>query len=678
MTLSILVVENDQETQLIVANLLRGEGYEVTVSAKGGEGSKLAIARRFDLLVSAVNLPELNGFDLCKSVRQNGFDGGVLMLTTRTSVDDRVNGLRSGADDYLAKPFEPRELLARVAALLRRLGKVEPGPLTQYRFGDVSVEFEHGRVLRKGKPVSLASKEMQLLRRLIDHRGEVVSRANLMAEIWPEQPFISANTLDVHVAWLRRKLEENPQKPQFIVTVRGRGYRFEPSLHVLRTSKELDGADLARASDRETELLSAAVRTMQEPAMAVDESASISFANRAACDLLGYSREELLSLNISDIDAGSAAAHWDKTWSNLKRQGSIAFETSFRTRDGRILPTEVSSHRFQHGNRSFALTLVRDSTDRGSIEQSLRQSQRMLRSLVDAVPNSISRFDLEGRRIFLNPAVSKIFGVPPEHLLGKTLLEVSVPSDAAENARLAAQIQTAISERAPNATESTWNTAQGARVFRVMYIPEIDENGNVAGVLSFAHDITADRASRSTIRKLRRKLRLIAECKQGIMRATDEKTMLECVCNAICIRAGYRFAWIGYAENDTKKTIRAMAWSGFEDGYLEAVNHSWNDGGRGQYPAGYAIRSRQSSVCGDFSSDPKSALAFEKATRRGYRSCLALPLIDGREKSFGALTVYSGKVQAFPLDEIRMFESIAADLALGIRLIRNRKISTAL
>jgi two-component system alkaline phosphatase synthesis response regulator PhoP len=161
-------------------------------------------------------------------VRERGFDGGILMLTARAQVDDRVEGLRTGADDYLIKPFDSNELLARVSALLRRLGKTPLTPVLQYRFGDVTVDFERREVLRGGIPVNLAAKELQLLRQLIDHRGQVLPRERLLSRVWHDQPFIGARTVDVHVAWLRQKLEENPQVPRHIITVRGEGYRFEP------------------------------------------------------------------------------------------------------------------------------------------------------------------------------------------------------------------------------------------------------------------------------------------------------------------------------------------------------------------------------------------------------------------------------------------------------------------
>ncbi len=228
MTTRILLVEDAPDVQLIVADLLRGYGHKVVAAANGEDGLRLANEEQFDLMILDVMLPGISGFDLCTMVREGGFNGAILMLTARSRIDDRVEGLRTGADDYLVKPFDPRELLARVSALLRRLGKTPLTPVLKYQFGEVAVDFERRQVSRAGLPVSLAAKELQLLRHLIDHRGQVLAREHLLARVWRDQPFIGSRTVDVHIAWLRQKLEENPQSPRYIVTIRGEGYCFEP------------------------------------------------------------------------------------------------------------------------------------------------------------------------------------------------------------------------------------------------------------------------------------------------------------------------------------------------------------------------------------------------------------------------------------------------------------------
>jgi two-component system alkaline phosphatase synthesis response regulator PhoP len=187
-----------------------------------------AAGESFDLIVLDVMLPGKNGLEVCRELRHQGKDTPVLMLTAKTQLVDRVVGLKIGADDYVTKPFEAPELLARIEALLRRSKREKLAPVGRFEFGDVEVNFENGHVRKGGVPISLAGKELELLRYLIDHRGTVVSRDELLEGVWEYQPGVSSRTIDVHVAWLRQKLEDNAQMPQHIHTVRGVGYRFSP------------------------------------------------------------------------------------------------------------------------------------------------------------------------------------------------------------------------------------------------------------------------------------------------------------------------------------------------------------------------------------------------------------------------------------------------------------------
>jgi len=222
----ILLVEDEPDIALVVADLLGAQGHTVETAGTGTDGVRMATDSRFDLLILDVMLPGMDGFAVCRAMREQGFDGGVLMLTARSQVADRVQGLQIGADDYLAKPFDPNELVARVTALLRRVGKEQLTPVLRFQFGGVRVDFSRPSVTRNGAAVSLAAKEMQLLRCLVDHRGQVLTREWLLGQVWSQQPFITPRTVDVHVAWLRQKLEEEPQTPKHILTVRGEGYRF--------------------------------------------------------------------------------------------------------------------------------------------------------------------------------------------------------------------------------------------------------------------------------------------------------------------------------------------------------------------------------------------------------------------------------------------------------------------
>ena len=226
MSSRILLVEDEPGLVVTVSDLLTAEGYEVETAADGETGLAKAAHGKFHLVILDVMLPKKSGFDVCRELRQRGIDVAVLMFTAKSQVVDRVVGLKLGADDYLTKPFDPAELLARVEALLRRVAKDSRIPVQTFRFGDVEVDFDRAEVVKNGQRVSMAAKELQLLRYLVDHRGRVVPRDELLQNVWEYAGDVSSRTIDVHVAWLRQKLEDNPQAPKHIHTIRGLGYRF--------------------------------------------------------------------------------------------------------------------------------------------------------------------------------------------------------------------------------------------------------------------------------------------------------------------------------------------------------------------------------------------------------------------------------------------------------------------
>lgn len=225
MKLSILLIEDEPGLVMTISDLLTSEGYSVETASDGHSGLAKATQGKFALIILDVMLPKKTGFDVCRQLRQGGFDTPILMLTAKTQVIDRVVGLKLGADDYLTKPFDPAELLARVEALLRRVHKENRTDVRTFQFGDIDIDFERAEVRKQGHSLSLAAKELQLLRYLVNNRDRVVPREEILQQVWEYDSEVSSRTIDVHIAWLRQKLD-NPQNPKYIQTVRGKGYRF--------------------------------------------------------------------------------------------------------------------------------------------------------------------------------------------------------------------------------------------------------------------------------------------------------------------------------------------------------------------------------------------------------------------------------------------------------------------
>lgn len=222
-----LLIEDEAGLVLTLTDLLTDKGYQVESATDGEEGLERALSGEFDAVILDIMLPRKDGFEVCRAIRLRGVHTPIIMLTARGQVADKVSGLKLGADDYLAKPFEPTELLARIEALLRRAStprevKLDP----TFRFSSVVVDFRRTEVRRDGKPVEMSAREFELLTYFIRHQGTTLSREQLLQEVWGYDASTLTRTVDAHLWMLRQKLEEDPQNPSHFLTVRGLGYKF--------------------------------------------------------------------------------------------------------------------------------------------------------------------------------------------------------------------------------------------------------------------------------------------------------------------------------------------------------------------------------------------------------------------------------------------------------------------
>ena len=221
----ILIVEDEPGLRLTLTDRLQAEGYVVESREDGLAGLDAARARGYDLILLDVMLPGMDGFRVCQTLREEDVDTPIIMLTARGNVGDRITGLKSGADDYLPKPFHMQELLLRMEAILRRTKK--EALTVNVRFGSIEIDAKAAIVRRGGAEVTLSAKEYQLMRFLVERPGEVVNRETLLREVWGYNATPNTRTVDVHMTWLRQKLEADPATPAHFVTVRGIGYRFD-------------------------------------------------------------------------------------------------------------------------------------------------------------------------------------------------------------------------------------------------------------------------------------------------------------------------------------------------------------------------------------------------------------------------------------------------------------------
>jgi two-component system alkaline phosphatase synthesis response regulator PhoP len=222
----ILIIEDEENLAKGLRLNLESEGYQVDWAGDGLEGFNKALDETPDLIILDLMLPKMKGLEVCQNLRQKNITIPIIMLTAKGEEIDKVVGLEVGADDYITKPFSIRELLARIKAHLRREKRDDRPAANVYRIGDMEIDFSHYKIVRQGKELALTSLEVEILKYLIDHRGMVVTRDDLLDKVWGYEKFPTTRTIDNHILKLRKKIEENPNQPKHILSVYGGGYRF--------------------------------------------------------------------------------------------------------------------------------------------------------------------------------------------------------------------------------------------------------------------------------------------------------------------------------------------------------------------------------------------------------------------------------------------------------------------
>lgn len=230
MAKSILMIEDEPGLVLTVGDRLQAEGYTFTSESNGLEGEKLALEQNFDLLLLDLMLPGKDGFAICKTLRANNSICPILMLTARSQLEDKISGFKNGADDYLCKPFEMAELLARIEALLRRAEASSQAMDTvkKKNSGDIIIDLKRGYITTKNEEYALSAQEIKLLDYFYRHENTIISREELLNSVWGYDSEITTRTIDVHVARLRQKMGDVKDISKYIHTVRGIGYKFTP------------------------------------------------------------------------------------------------------------------------------------------------------------------------------------------------------------------------------------------------------------------------------------------------------------------------------------------------------------------------------------------------------------------------------------------------------------------
>ena len=325
----------------------------------------------------------------------------------------------------------------------------------------------------------------------------------------------------------------------------------------------------------------------------------------------------------------------------------------------------VAGKRLEQANQR----LERELAERKEAEERLRQSEQRYRRIVDTASEGIWELDEHYATTYVNRRMAEMLGYEPQEMVGRDFREFLFEDDLASlPARIAARRQ-GLTEH----YEQRYRHKDGSTVWMHVSATSVrDAERRFLGSFAMLTDITERKRAEEALRRLNRELRAISNCNQVLLRATDEQSLLKEICRIVCEEAGYRMAWVGYAEHDEAKSVRPVAWTGAEEETLANLGITWADTERGRGPTGTAIRTGKTSCIEDYATDPRVAPWRESALQHGFRSAIALPLKDEQANAFGSLNIYSAQPNAFTSEEIRLLEELAGDLAFGIVTLRSR------
>lgn len=389
--------------------------------------------------------------------------------------------------------------------------------------------------------------------------------------------------------------------------------------------------------------------------------------NKKAVDMLGYSLEELKQMTVPDLHPEDELPALPVRFAEAAENGSVSEVNGFhhKTKDGRLVPVEVNASMVEVGEKQRRLSIVRDVTERKRAENELRESEQYNRMLFEQSPIGLALARMNGELVDVNPAYANIIGRSIEETLQLTYLEITPDQYAEEEQR---QLERLNKTGRYGPYEKEYIHKDGHLV-PVRLLGMILEKGGESFIWSSVENITEYKQAEKSLGRVNRALMVLSDCNEALIRATNELELLNKVCNIIAEVGDYPLVWLGYAEHDENKSVRPVAQSGFNTGYLDEVSISWGDNEQGQGPTGVAIRTGQLSVNKNIETNPSFKVWHDAAQKYELTSSISLP-VGASGSTYGALNIYANESDAFDEKEKHLLQELADDLGFGIATLR--------
>ncbi len=688
--MKILVVEDDELNAHVLTTVLANQNYVVEVATDGDVAWDLIQTYDYDLILLDIILPKLDGISLCRQIRSGGLQVPILLLTGRDSGHEKAIGLDAGADDYVVKPFDEEELVARVRALLRRGGSTSQ-PVLEWcglRLDPSSCEVTYASNL-----LSLTPKEYALLELFLRNSRRVFSCGMILEHLWSYDDTPTEEAVRTHIKGLRHKLKAVGVSSDLIETVYGIGYRLKPLEGEGEKGRKISHATRMHRYPEEDlskqqQTLTAVAGVWQQFKGRVDEQVSVIEQAVAALKpespLVRGDRNLLLeavqeahtlagSLGTFGFTLGSKLARQIERLLNSQQTLSVSEITNLECWV-KLLRQEIEGDNevavisaLSSGAKLPLVSVVKNDCITYSMQ--VIELENRWRTIFDAEPECVKVIAADGTLLEINPAGILMLEVDNNAaLIGKSVYDLIAP----EYQEAFRQLNESICQGNKGILQFEMISCRGNRRWVETHaVPLCYDDGKVVQ-LAITRDITLHKQAEAKIRRLNRKLQTLSSCNQVLFRAKDEFDLLQQICQILVKIGGYRLAWVGFAEEDIAKSIRPVSQAGYEDGYLQSLNLTWANTSHEQSPMGIAIRTGQTCIVQNILTDHNYQIWQSHTINRGYASAIALPLIINSQ-TFAALNIYTAEPNAFDADEVKVLQALAADLAYGIVTLRNQR-----